>query len=122
MYTTYISVRSLSAHQLTKLLVEGDAPERVWACWALAQNGISNSVASDILTEPSPGVRLNLIVMAAGMGYRAILEALALNDPDTHVRASACLYIGRISTEQQSCDPFLSNILNSNEAVSVKKT
>jgi hypothetical protein len=78
----------------------GDAPERLWAVWALAlrrDQGVVG-VARDLSRgDPSPGVRAHMALILVAHGERAAAATLARLDPEPLVRASACRNLARVA-------------------------
>ncbi len=123
-YNSYSDVFALSEHELRLLLVTGDEPSKVWASWALGMklNGQEYpSAIKDVLnSEPSPGVRQNLLVFIAGNGDYDLLEAYARTDPSANVRAAACNFIARVSINVQERNLLLDEILISDISIDVR--
>ncbi|APR78926.1 Hypothetical protein A7982_04273 [Minicystis rosea] len=92
------TVRSLPAPELRRLLAEGDAPERLWAAWAVALRLGADAVPllarAETLRMPS-GLRQQVLVIVAGLGEREVLRVLADQDDSPAVRATACAYFIR---------------------------
>jgi hypothetical protein len=79
---------------------EGDAPERLWAAWALALR--RDREAASILRraatgDPSPGVRAHLALLLVAQGEIAAAVTLARLDAEAIVRSSACRHLTRVA-------------------------
>ena len=97
-YRRYEEVAQLDEANLRLLLRRGDAVERVWSAWALGlARGASarTDFVEGVSRSPDPGTRSQLLVILAGLGERELLQALAADDPDADVRATACQYLLR---------------------------
>jgi hypothetical protein len=85
---------------LRALASSPDPAERVWAAWALAlllgRASVPGARAS-LASEPTPGIRCQLVVVLAGLGENELLRTVALSDPDATVRGTACQYVVRTS-------------------------
>jgi len=94
-FRAFREVIELDDGSLRSLLTSGEAPERVWAAWAL---GLRRFGELPAITrhEPSPGVRRHLVIVLLGLGERDAVAAMLANDPDPYVRASACLHLARV--------------------------
>lgn len=105
MQTDFASVAALSDEAQVQLLETGDAPERLWAAWALALRhgrvALSNitALSDNPLTE---GLKRQLLVIIAGLGARPVLRAIAMNDPVPIVRATAAAYYIRTAADGDS--------------------
>ena len=90
----------------------GDAPERVWAAWALAlrQGASASPVLNDSAhAEPSAGVRAHFALMLVACGERAAAMTMARCDPSATVRATAFRCLARLATPS---DDELNALLN----------
>ena len=89
-----------------RLLVDGDAPERLWAAWSLAlQIGrdVIPALRSVERDDVPDGLRCQLLVILAGLGERQLLETIARADASDTVRATATrLYIRTASRRSGS--------------------
>lgn len=112
-YDDFESIRDLDSEAQRSLLIDGDFVERIWAAWALALK-YGKDIVPELLVclqnSPVPGTRRHLIVVLAGLGQFEKLCALAQNDPDEYVRATACRYL--IKTRQAG-DKHTSGLLRS---------
>jgi hypothetical protein len=94
-------VFELDEHTLRALVSgKGDAPERLWAAWALALR--RDPEAASILRraatgDPSPGVRAHLALLLVAHGELAAAMTLARLDPEAIVRSSACRHLARVA-------------------------
>lgn len=95
MQKDYASVAALSEDEQLQLFDAGDAPERLWAAWALAlRHGrrvlpTLSALSDEALTE---GLKRQLLVILAGLGARSVLLTIATSDPAPAVRATAVTY------------------------------
>lgn len=97
-YADFDTVLELPAKEQRRLLAEGDAPERLWAAWAVAlrlgRDAVPSLTMSGALRAPS-GLRRQLLVVIAGLGERDVLRVLTDQDDAPEVRATACAYFIR---------------------------
>lgn len=125
-FNSYSDVLALSEEKLRTLLSTDDQTVLVWAAWALGirMNGASCPPEVKILldTEPTPGVRQNLLVFFAGSGDHDLLEAYARTDPNADVRAAACNLIARVATDIQKRNYLLEELLTNDKSVVVRST
>ena len=94
---TFADVAALGDDDVHRVVTTGAPIERVWGAWALGQRASAERVEAATFAEPTPGVRRHFIVVLAGMGRHAALEALACHDPHPAVRATALLYLVRLA-------------------------
>jgi hypothetical protein len=79
---------------------EGDAPERLWAAWALAlrRDPEAPTMLRRAATgDPSPGVRAHLALLLVAQGEMAAAMTLARFDAEAIVRSSACRHLTRVA-------------------------
>ncbi|MDH3475600.1 MAG: HEAT repeat domain-containing protein [Rhodospirillales bacterium] len=123
-YASFETVAQLDSSNLRKLLLSGDAQDRVWAAWALALRvgeQASGALRHAARASPAAGVRRHLIVALAGLGEREILRAFAAEDPSELVRATACQYVMRTRGDQdRETAEFLLNRLLSEPSATVR--
>jgi hypothetical protein len=94
----WVSVVALPEEAQRALLRTGDSAERVWAMWALALRLGANEadeLRAILPSEPSAGIRAHLVVVLAGLGEHQLVHTIAVQDPDSFVRAVACQYVIR---------------------------
>jgi len=99
-YASFGDVARLDADALRALLVGGEAPERVWAAWALGvrhDRTFERELRATAAEEPDAGVRRHLLVVLAGAGEATSVMTLAMHDPDERVRATALQYVARLA-------------------------
>jgi len=91
--------RNLTIEALHRALAEGDAPDRVFAIWALALRvpAVTRTMIDQLRSEPDPGVRRALAVVLAGEGELDLLVAICRRDPSIHVRASVVQMLFRFA-------------------------
>lgn len=87
---------ALDDDALRALVERGDAPDRVFALWALASRQGAGAVTPRVVREPSAGVRRHLCAVLAG-GEIELLTAMARIDPDAGVRATASRLVTRLA-------------------------
>ena len=97
MLSRFDETRSLDDAALDRLRRDGDAPERVWALWALALRHAPAPAGADLAAEPTAGVRAHMAVVLAGAGEIDLVAGLARLDPDATVRASAMRLLVRFA-------------------------
>jgi hypothetical protein len=88
-----------------------DAPERLWAAWALAlrHDVAARTIARDLARgDPAPGVRAQMAIVLVAHGERDAAVVLARHDPEPLVRASACRCLARTLA---SDDGLLTDVL-----------
>jgi hypothetical protein len=94
----WASVAALQEDAQRALLQTGDSVERVWAMWALALRlgaREADELRGMLPSEPGAGMRAHLVVVLAGLGEHQLVRTLAVEDPDSFVRAVACQYVIR---------------------------
>lgn len=123
---SYSDVFALNEVELRALLASGDEPVRVWVSWALGiklnDAKCPLNIESLLSTEPSPGVRQNLLVFLAGNGNYDLLEVYARTDPNTDVRAAACNLIARVAEDIRERNVLLEEILTTDLSNTVQAT
>lgn len=98
-YGSYEEVSALPINEQQKLLLRGEAVERIWAGWSLGLTLGPDSrdlIAGSAKESPASGTRRHLLVILAGLKDLQTLRLLAGNDPDEYVRATACRYLIRL--------------------------
>jgi hypothetical protein len=91
-------VLELDEARLRELAGGDDAPERLWAVWALALRQHPDAAALALAAagrDPSPGVRAHMALLLVSHGERDAARVLARHDPDSLVRAAACRHLAR---------------------------
>jgi hypothetical protein len=100
-FARFSDVLALDAEALRALFLgSDDAPERLWAAWALAMHhgdGAAAVLHEGAAREPTPGVRAHLALMLVAHGEIDAAAAFARFDPDAMVRASACRHLARVA-------------------------
>jgi hypothetical protein len=93
----YASVCRLDTASLRRLLEGGDAPERLWAAWALAlRRRWTEEDPARMNDEPSAGVRAGLCTLLAAHKDVQVLARLAAEDHAALVRAQATRLLARL--------------------------
>jgi hypothetical protein len=99
-FERYGDVAGLDPVKLWALLRDGDAPERVWAVWALALKEGEQALPSLkplLREEPDSGVRRHLLNVFAGHGDLDAVAHVACWDTAPWVRQAALTFLCRIA-------------------------
>ena len=110
-YADAVTVGRLDAGKLVRLLAEGDAPERVWAAWALGVRRAIRIVpllTTRLRIDPDAGVRRHLLTMLAGLGARETVARAATRDKNPRVRATALELLIKVAGEN---DPAVFDLI-----------
>ena len=102
-YERYRDVEALDSSLLWDLLREGDAPERVWAVWALAikeEQQALPGLRPLLRNEPDSGVRRHLLNVFAGHGDLDAVAHVACWDSAPWVREAALMFLCRVAPKQ----------------------
>jgi hypothetical protein len=115
-YGSFQEVARLSETSLRRLLDEGEPVERVWAAWTLGLRQEAAGLSAAAVAEPDCGVRRHFVVVLAGRGETAALVALAKEDPDGRVRATACQVIAHLAARDPTLWPVAERGLADDDA------
>jgi len=100
-FERYADLTALETPELRALLAgRGDAPQRVWAAWALAVKhavDAGTAIVDRAANEPAEGVRAHLALLLVAHGDRDAAVALAVGDPSPTVRAAAYRCLARVA-------------------------
>jgi hypothetical protein len=119
-HAAFDAIRDLPEAALRDLLVSDEPVERVWAAWALGLRlgaGSASTLRLAAGNDPDAGARRHLVVLLAGFGERDAVAALAMGDPDAHVRATASQYVMRLAGAQPALWSLVRARLGDAEAV-----
>jgi hypothetical protein len=97
-FRDFREVLELDEARLRSLAAGEDAPERLWAVWALALRQHPDAAAlarAAAGRDPSPGVRAHMALVLVSNGELHAARVLARRDPDSLVRAAACRSLAR---------------------------
>ena len=123
-YSSFEAVAKETRDVQVRLLHSADATERVWSVWSLGlQQGREAIPFLDPLKQLNPGVRRHLALVLSSLHHREPVRVLAESDPDAHVRATACDYLVRTSSEEEKPDTlkFLNQrLLKESDSVPVR--
>src|SRR5688572_19639875 len=99
-YESLAAVAAETTERVGRVLVRGDAQERVWATWLLAQRDAGMAVDRIGVAfehEREVGVRRHMLVVLAGLGRRDVVRHTAAHEPAPLLRAEAARYLARLS-------------------------
>ena len=97
-FRDFREVLELDEARLRTLAAGDDAPERLWAVWALALRQHPDAAALARAAaghDPSPGVRAHMALLLVSNGELHAARVLARRDPESLVRAAACRSLAR---------------------------
>lgn len=105
---------------MARRLTGDDAPERLWAAWAMALREGDAALVERLRTEPSEGVRASLVSVVANAERAPLLGSVLVLDPSSLVRETAARVLCHMANEVAPVVPLLRLVLQSDKAVTVR--
>lgn len=101
-------------------LTGDDAPERLWAAWAMALREGDAALVERLRSEPSEGVRASLVSVVANAERAPLLGSVLVLDASSLVRETAARVLCHMANEVAPVMPLLRLVLQSDKAVTVR--
>ncbi|MBM4781152.1 MAG: hypothetical protein GQE15_25960 [Archangiaceae bacterium] len=104
----------------TLRLTGDDAPERLWAAWAVALREGDGALLERLRTEPSEGVRASLVSVVANAERAPLLGSVLVLDASSLVRETAARVLCHMANEVAPVVALLRLVLQSDKSVAVR--